>query len=186
MHYGKSEYIYKPPRVAIAGEKMEKTPETKTEGLQQLETLSCVADKLEKKLNENITEDSVEVSIPPSLGMNEIHVIIGKKFMEISEAVAEGFNEYCEEENLTEDECYEAYEEAYLEELKRINEENMINVKGVIETPILKIEFMPQECEGDYDWSGMYVVVIIKELSFDPEYLADVIANVILSVYRVA
>jgi hypothetical protein len=186
MHYGKSEHIYKPPRVAIAGEKMEKTPVGKSEGMKQLEILACVADKLEKKLNESITEDSVEVSIPPSLGMNEIHVIIGKKFMEISETIAEGFNEYCEEENLTEDECYEAYEEAYLEELKRINEENMINVKGVIETPIVKIEFMPQECEGDYEWSGMYVVVIIKELSFDPEYLASIIADTILAVYKIA
>jgi glutaredoxin len=165
---------------------MEKTPVAKSKGLQQLETLACVADKLEKKLNENITEDSVEVSIPPSIGLNEIHVIIGKKFMEISEAIAEGFSEYCEEENLTDEECEKAYEEAYLEELEKINEENMINVKGVIETPILKIEFMPQECEGDYDWSGMYIVVVIKELSFDPEYLADVIANVILSVYRAA
>jgi hypothetical protein len=186
MHYGKSEHIYKPPCALIAGEKMEKTPVEKSEGLSQVSILACVADKLEKKLNEEISEDSIEVSIPPSIEFNEIHIIIGKKFMEISESVAEGFSEYCEEENLTDEECEKAYEEAYLEELEKINSEHMININGTIDTPIFRIEFSPKECERDYDYSGMFIEITIKELSFDPEYLADVIANVILSVYRAA
>ena len=95
---------------------------------------------------------------------------VGRKYMEIGESVAEGLSEYCEEEGLDEDACEEEFIQAYEEELERINEENVIDVRAVIKTPMFEIEVEALPCDGDYCVVGAGVTVFFRG---DIEHFAD-------------
>jgi hypothetical protein len=90
---------------------------------------------------------------------------VGRRFYDIGKSVAEGFWEYCEEEGLSEEECEEAYWDAYEDELGRINEENVIEVKASIATPTLEVRVEPLECDGDGCIVGATVEVRFKEVA---------------------
>jgi len=121
---------------------------------------------LEKKLE---SADITDVECGEFLGESVV-CDIGRKYYAIGESVAEGFEQYCaeicEEEGLDEERCSERcekeYLEAYEEELRRINEENMIDIRAFIETPECTIRVTPLECDGDWCIVGAEVEVVFK------------------------
>jgi len=152
------------------------------------EYLRCVADKLEEKLSKELEELHVNVTYS-TWGM-ELRVEVGTKFMEISEAVAEGFDEYCEEEGLDENQCAEAFEEAYLEELERLNEEYAKYVAGILTLSWCTIEVEPREVSGDYDIAGLRVYVHFTTAApwahVSEEEFVELIAAFVAALFRLA
>jgi hypothetical protein len=144
----------------------------------RVEIMRSVAWRLEDMLRERLKEsDIVDVECGECFG-RFIRCKVGRKFMEISEVVAEGFGEYCEEfceeEGLSGEACDSACEEEfyrlYEEELGKVNEESAIEVDARISSPLFDIEISPLYCDGDYCIAGAEVVVKFKE---NIENLAD-------------
>jgi hypothetical protein len=160
---------------------------------------SYISESLEKKLEELFKDQAIEVRTYLFVNQetNEadlsISIDIGTKFYEISEAVASGFEEYCAREELTDEECYEAYERAYKEELREINEEYAIPVQGKFAIKLSKdsgaeIELYPLECDGDYCLVGLGVNVNVSQahvalLEQNKDVIVDSIVRFIESIY---
>jgi len=99
-----------------------------------------------------------------------VEIAYTRKYFEISEAVqtalenAEAFHKepVCNPDNP--DECEKVFEEAYKEELDRINEECAIRANGTIElkdyNAVISIE--PVLCDGDYCDCGVLIVFNFK------------------------
>jgi hypothetical protein len=150
------------------------TAEEVTEGReywQRVEIVRSAAWALEDMLREKLREsDITDIDCGECLG-ECIRCEVGRKILELSDAVAEGFSEYCEqlceEENLDEEKCSEVCEEefnrVYEEELEEINEEFMINTRARIDSELFRITIEPLPCEGDYSIVGSEVTVEFKE-----------------------
>jgi hypothetical protein len=130
------------------------------------EILRAIASDMEDMLRKKLEgTDIVDVECAERFG-RYVYCEIGRKYMEI----VEGFSEYCEEEGLDEDACEEEFMQAYEEELERINEESMIDVRAVISTAMFEIEVEPLPCDGDYCVAGAGVTVFFRG---DIEHFAD-------------
>jgi len=92
-----------------------------------------------------------------------IDIDYGVKYLNISEAVLNDL-EASDVECETEEECEKVFEEAYRDELERINEEYAIRVNKKMEFPDLgaSAEIYPLECEGDYCTVGAGISIKIK------------------------
>ena len=146
------------------------------------------AEKLERELERELEDFYVHVGLNAISETLEIHV--GRKFDEISESVAEGFAEYCEEENLSDEECEQEYIRIYEEELRRINEEHAVYVAGVITLPWATVEVSPKEVVGDYDWAGLLIEVHFTDLApwryASEELMAEQLAALAVALFRLA
>ena len=136
----------------------------------RVEIMRSVASDMEDVLRRKLEgTDISDVECGEFLGESVV-CDIGRKYYAIGESVAEGFEQYCaeicEEEGLDEERCSERcekeYLEAYEEELRRINEENMIDIRAFIETPECTIRVTPLECDGDWCIVGAEVEVVFK------------------------
>jgi len=147
-----------------------------------------VAEKLERELERELEDYYVHVGFNVISEALEIHV--GVKFDEISESVAEGFAEYCEEEGLSEEECEQEYIRIYEEELRELNEEHAVYVAGVITLPWATVEVSPKEVVGDYDWAGLLVEVRFTDLApwryVSVEDAAELLATLTTTLFRLA
>jgi hypothetical protein len=150
--------------------------------------LYSVADKLERKLQRELSDKYVFVGIDSYSQFLSIE--IGMKFDEISEAVAQGFDDYCADHELSEEECEKEYYEAYEEELRGINEEWCVNVSGKIVTPYMEIEFSPKEVSRDYDWAGLFVEIHFTTTTpwknITENDLVELLASLVAGVYQLA
>jgi hypothetical protein len=110
--------------------------------------------------------------------------------MEISEAVGYGVEQYCVDENLSDEECMEFYEDAYARELASINKEYAVYVAGVFTLPWATVEVSPKEVAGDYDWAGLIVEVDFTDIApwrhIEAEILAELLATLVATLYRLA
>ena len=153
-----------------------------------IEYLERVADKLCDELERAL--EGVYVAIHRYEFRMALEVEVGTKFMEISEALGHRFGEYCEEEGLSEDECAEAFEEAYKEEIERLNEEYAKYVAGVLTLPWGAIEVEPREVSGDYDVAGLRVYVHFSTAApwahVSEEEFVELIAAFVAALYRLA
>jgi hypothetical protein len=167
--------------------------------MQLYELQDYISEHLERKLEEMFKDQTVEAKAylfteqetnKTSLSIN---ISIGMKFYEISEAVASGFEEYCAREELTEEECYEAYERAYKEELEEISKEHTIPVQGKITVKLsddseAEIEVYPLKCDGDYCIAGLGINIHIPQVPTDlleqnKDTMIDAITKFIDSIY---
>ena len=148
----------------------EQIPEER-EYWKRVEILRKVAWRLEDMLRERLSESGItDVDCGERFG-EYVWCAVGRKYGEISEVVAEGFGEYCEEfceeEGLSGEACDSACEEEfyrlYEEELERINEENIINIKANIDTQQFDVTVEPLPCEEDFCIVGAEVTVRFKE-----------------------
>jgi hypothetical protein len=158
-----------------------------------------ISENLERRLEELFKDQTVEAKAylfteqetnKTSLSIN---VSIGIKFYEISEAVGSNFEEYCIREGLTDEECYEAYEKAYEEELKEINREHTIPVQGKITIKLddenkAEMEVYPLECDGDYCIAGLGIDIYVSQIPLDlleqrKDTVIDTITKFIDSIY---
>jgi hypothetical protein len=122
-----------------------------------------------------------------------INIAIGAKFYDISEAVASGFELYCDERGLTDEECEKAFQQAYKEELNEINENFAIPVKGKItiklnENSEAEIEAYPLECDGDYCIAGLGIHIYVSQIPINwleqtKDSMIDSITRFIDSIY---
>jgi hypothetical protein len=150
--------------------------------------LHSVADKLEQKLQRELSDKYVYVGIDSYSQFLSIE--IGVKFDEISESVAEGFDDYCADHELSEEECEKEYYEAYEEELRGINEEWCVNISGKIVLPYMEIRFSPKEVEHDYDWAGLFVEIHFTTTTpwenIAENDLVELIFSLVATVYQLA
>jgi hypothetical protein len=158
-----------------------------------------ISENLERRLQEIFKDQTVEVETslftPPHEDKADltIFISIGTKFYEISEAVASNFEVYCTEKGLTDEECYEAYEKAYKEELEEINREHTIPVEGKItmklnEDSETEIEVYPLKCDGDNCIAGLGINIYIYQLPLDlldknKDIIVDTIVKFVDSIY---
>ena len=147
-----------------------------------------VVERLERELERELEDFYVHVGFNVVSETLEIHV--GVKFDEISESVAEGFSEYCEEENLSDEECEQEYIRIYEEELRGINEEHAVYVAGVLTLPYATVEISPKEVTGDYDWAGLLIEVHFTDLApwkyASEELMAEQLAALAVALFRLA
>jgi uncharacterized coiled-coil protein SlyX len=147
-----------------------------------------VAEQLERKLMEELEDYYVHVGLNVISEVLEIQ--IGAKFDEISASVEEGFAEYCEEENLSDEECEEEFARIYEEELRRINEEHAVYVAGVLTLPWATVEVSPKEVVGDYDWAGLFIEVTFTDTApwryASEELMAEQLAALAVALFRLA
>jgi hypothetical protein len=144
-----------------------------------------ISENIRRKLEELFKDQTVEVKtyIFTNHKSISISISIGTKFYEISETVASGFETYCSEEELTEEECEEAYKKAYKEELEEINKEHTIPIEGKITMKLdddseAEIQIYPLECDGDYCIAGLGMHIYVKIPSLDYlEQKKDTIIN---------
>jgi hypothetical protein len=165
---------------------------------ERVDILRVVASDIEDILRRKLEETDIsDVECREYFG-RYVACEVGKKYMEISESVAEGFEVYCseicEEENLDEERCSERcekeYEEAYEEELERINEENVIDIRAFITTPECTVRISPLECDGDWCIVGAQVEVVfegdiaqLKDSAYR-SYWLNKVAEVIATILR--
>jgi hypothetical protein len=147
-----------------------------------------VVEKLERRLTEELEDYYVHVGL--NVTSETLEIQIGTKFDEISESVAEGFAEYCEEEGLSEEECEQEYIRIYEEELRELNEEHAVYVAGVITLPYATVEISSKEIIGDYDWAGLLVEVRFTDLApwryVSVEDAAELLATLTTTLFRLA
>ena len=152
------------------------------------EYVERVVDKLYDELERML--EGVYVAIHRYEFRMALEVEVGVKFMEISEVLGYRFGEYCEEEGLSEDECAEAFEEAYKEEIERLNEEYAKYVAGVLTLPWGAIEVEPREVGSDYDVAGLRVYVHFTTASpwahVSEEEFVELIAAFVAALFRLA
>jgi len=147
-----------------------------------------VVERLERRLMEELEDYYVHVGLNVISEALEIHV--GTKFDEISASVEEGFAEYCEEENLSDEECEQEFIRIYEEELRELNEEHARYVAGVVTLPWATVEFSPKEVERDYDWAGLLIEVRFTDLApwkyASEELMAEQLAQLVTALFRLA
>jgi hypothetical protein len=159
-----------------------------------------ISENLGRRLKEIFKDQTVETKAHLFTQQEEdktslsINISIGTKFYEISEAIAPNFEEYCTREELTDEECYKAYEEAYKEELEEINREHTIPVQGKITIKLsndseAEIEIYPLECNKDYCIAGLGINIYISQIPLDwlqqtKDNMIDSITKFIDSIYN--
>ena len=147
-----------------------------------------VVEKLERRLTEELEDYYVHVGL--NVTSETLEIQIGTKFDEISESVAGGFAEYCEEEGLSEEECEQEYIRIYEEELRELNEEHAVYVAGVITLPYATVEISPKEIIGDYDWAGLLIEVHFTDLVpwryVSVEDAAELLVTLTTTLFRLA
>ena len=164
----------------------------------KVEILQTVASELQELLGRRLEDtDITDVECDEFLG-ESIVCNIGRKYLALSEVVAQGMEQHCaevcEEENLSEEECEKRCEEefqaTYEEELDRINEEHVIGVEASIDASLCAITVNPLLCDEDDCFVGAQAWVAFKvdvEHLRDKgyrEYLLNKIAEVISTILR--
>ena len=152
------------------------------------EYVERVAKKVDELLGEEFGDKHIHIRYDKVRAYIEIGV--GDRFMEISEAVGYGVEQYCVDENLSDEECMEFYEDAYARELESVNEEYAVYAAGVFTLPYATVEISPKEVTGDYDWAGLIVEVDFTDTApwryIEAEILAEQLAQLVAALYRSA
>jgi hypothetical protein len=151
--------------------------------------------RLEDLFKDHVVDIETSLFIPPHEDKADltIFISIGTKFYEISEAVASNFEAYCTENELTDEECYEAYEKAYKEELEEINKEHTIPIEGKIvvresNDSKTEIEVYPLKCDGDNCIVGLGINIYVYQIPLNlldknKDIIVDAIVKFVNSIY---
>jgi len=152
------------------------------------EYVERVAQEVDKLLGEEFGDKHIHIRYDKVRAYIEIGV--GDRFMEISEAVGYGVEQYCADEKLSDEECAEFYEDAYARELASVNEEYAVYAAGVFTLPYATVEVSPKEVVGDYDWAGLIVEVDFTDIApwryIEAEILAEQLAALLAALFRLA
>jgi hypothetical protein len=165
----------------------------------QDELQSYITEKLKKNLEEMFKDKTIEAKTylfteqEANKVSLSISIFIGTKFYEISEAVTEALASYCAKEELTDEECEKAYENAYKEELEEINKEHSIPIEGKIVMKLdddseAEIELYQLECDNDYCIAGLGVNIYVSQIPINwleqtKDSMIDSITRFIESIY---
>jgi len=156
-----------------------------------MEEHSAFAEKVDKLVNtlyNLLLGSELNLDVEVRSGRGYIDIEVGTRIHEMGEYVSEKTNEYCEEEEISEEECEKIFEESYKMELEELNEEFVIRVRGKIDFPLFRVIIEPKELEGDNSIVGMRLVVEFKGQSIfsekSPEEMAMFLFHLVELFYR--
>ncbi|MCI4409339.1 MAG: hypothetical protein JHC26_09620 [Thermofilum sp.] len=147
-----------------------------------------IGEKIYTILKKELKDKDVDFETPFG-EPNVLYVYVGREFGAISDAVtndienAYNFHDDFREEidNMSEEEFEKYFEEEYADQLKEINEENVIHVNETINTPKYTVNIRPLECTGDDCMAGLQAEIRFKHRINDEDIrnIAHQIANVV-------